>query len=281
VSDIACRDITFKSADGITLYAQDCGPVDTGHTTLLCLPGLTRNHRDFEPVVRRFGRSRRVIALDFRGRGRSQWADPKTYRPDVEAADSIALLDHLALKKAALLGSSRGGLVGLVLGLMLNDVGPVLEKESLKRIASYVGKSVSFETWDEAAEALANGAVGFSNVSHAQWLEVAKRIYGDKHGRPSTEHDPGLAVNFPTVAQIDAGPLPNSWKLFEGLGGMPVGLLRGAGSDLLSMETASEMARRRPSLVVTTVADRGHIPFLDEPESDGAISQWLHQCDRL
>jgi len=284
------RDVWFQTSDGVRLYAQDWGPIEGTQTPLLCLAGLTRNHRDFEPVAEQFSGTRRVIALDFRGRGKSGWTDPKTYRPDVEMADSIALLDHLGIARAAVLGSSRGGLVGMLMGvkhparmagLILNDVGPVIEVASLKRIAAYVGRGQSFETWDAAALAVAKAALGFDGVSQDEWVRVAKRIYGVSGIHPCTEHDPGLAVNFPTVEQLDAKPVPDSWALFDGLGDMPVGVLRGSGSDLLAAATVVEMKKRRAGLMATVITGRGHIPFLDEAESVAALGVWLDAVDEF
>jgi pimeloyl-ACP methyl ester carboxylesterase len=288
VSDATGRDVWFETPDGVKLYARDWGPKKSSLTPLFCLPGLTRNHLDFEPVAAVFGKERRVIGLDFRGRGKSSWTDPKTYRPDVEMADSVALLDHLKIGRAALLGSSRGGLVGLLMGnahrerlagLMLNDIGPVIEVDSLKRIAEYIGKTAVFGSWDDAAIALEQGSIGFANVSRQQWMAMARRVFVKKDGKPTSNYDPGLGVNFPTVAQLEKGPLPDNWALFDGLGDMPVGVLRGAGSDLLSARTFDEMKMRRSALLSTVVPERGHIPFLDEAASVEGISAWLAKVD--
>jgi pimeloyl-ACP methyl ester carboxylesterase len=166
-----------------------------------------------------------------------------------------------------------------IAGLMLNDIGPVIEVDSLKRIADYVGKTAVFDSWNDAAAALEQGSIGFANVSRQQWLTMARRVFIEKKGRPTSNYDPGLGLNFPTFAQLDKGPLPDSWALFDGLGDMPVGVLRGAGSDLLSARTFDEMKTRRPTLLASVVPDRGHIPFLDEPASVAAIGAWLAKVD--
>ncbi len=282
------RDVWIAAADGTRLYALDCGAVDGAKVPLLCLSGLTRNHRDFEPVVAEFSLTRRIIAPDYRGRGLSQHAaDPKSYNPHVELQDALALLDHLGVPKVAVLGTSRGGIVGIVManaarermcGLMLNDVGPVLEVEGLRRISSYVGVKREFASWDEAAQHLANSSVGFDGVDHAQWLVVAKRIFGAIENRPYTEHDPALAKTFPTVEALDK-PLPDLWKLMPALNDMPCALLHGTGSNLLSRKVVGAMKDALPALDVTSVEGRGHVPFLDEVESIGAIRRWLAAVD--
>ncbi len=282
------RDVWITAADGTRLYALDCGPVDSAQVPLLCLSGLTRNHRDFEPVFDVFSSGRRVIAPDYRGRGLSQHAaDPKTYNPHVELQDALAMLDHLQVPKVAVLGTSRGGIVGIVMantvrdrmcGLMLNDVGPVLVVDGLRRIASYIGVQREFASWDEAALHLAQSSAGFVDVSHDQWLMAAKRIFGGKNNRPYTEHDPALAKTFPTVEALET-PLPDLWHLMPALNDLPCGLLHGAGSNLLSRDVVDAMKATLPALDVTSIEGRGHVPFLDEPESVSAVRRWLAAVD--
>jgi pimeloyl-ACP methyl ester carboxylesterase len=282
------RDVWISAADGTRLYALDCGPTDSVLVPLLCLSGLTRNHRDFEPVVAEFCSTRRIITADYRGRGLSQHAaDPKTYNPHVELQDALALLDHLQVPRVAVLGTSRGGIVGIVMantvrdrmcGLMLNDVGPVLEVEGLRRIASYVGVSRKFASWEEAAQHLVKNSVGFEGVNHAQWVVAAKRIFGAKDDRPYTEHDPALAKTFPTVEALEK-PLPDLWHLMPALNDMPCALLHGSGSNLLNRNIVDAMKAALPALDVTSVEGRGHVPFLDEAESVSAIGRWLGAVD--
>jgi pimeloyl-ACP methyl ester carboxylesterase len=282
------RDVWISAADGTRLFAVDYGPVDDPLIPLLCLSGLTRNHRDFEPVFNFFSSGRRVIAPDYRGRGLSQHAvEPKTYNPHVELQDALALLDHLQVRKVAVLGTSRGGIVGIIMantvrdrlcGLMLNDVGPVLEVEGLQRIASYIGVKREFDSWDAAAQHLAKNSAGFDGVSHAQWVVVAKRIFGVTGNRPCTEHDPALAKTFPTAEALEK-PLPDLWHLMPALNDMPCGLLHGAGSNLLSRDIVNEMKAAMPTLDVTSIEGRGHVPFLDETESVSAIGRWLAAVD--
>jgi pimeloyl-ACP methyl ester carboxylesterase len=280
-------DVFFQSADGLRLYARDYGR--SGGIPLLCLPGLTRNARDFEPAFPQLTRHYRVIAMDFRGRGRSQYAaDPLTYRVDVELGDVIALLDHLNIAQAAVIGTSRGGLVGALMaslhrprlaGLFLNDIGPVLEKKGLLRIRSYLGVPIEFASFDEAAAALRTANPGFKGMAKAEWLAFARRLYRDDTGVPRLDYDPKLAQTFPTEEQIRSGGVPHAWPLFLALAGLPVALIRGENSDLLGKRTVNAMRKKIPDLDVTAMPRRGHAPFLDEPAAQDAFARWLTKVD--
>jgi pimeloyl-ACP methyl ester carboxylesterase len=290
VNSLTHRPFWTKAEDGTRLFTLDCGVTSGSKIPLLCLPGLTRNHRDFEPVIDAFAAERRVIAADFRGRGKSAHAkDPMSYNPVQELADTIKVLDELRVGKFAVLGTSRGGIVGMlaanthpdrVAGLLLNDIGPVIDVAGLKRIAGYVGKSVVFPSWETAAQAISWSSFGFADVSSEQWITIARRLYGEVDGRPVTEHDPDLAVTFPKPEQIDKDGIKDSWNLMPALAAMPVTVLRGGGSDILSAETLSEITRRFPHIVPATIEGRGHVPFLDEPESLTAIRDWLERVDK-
>jgi pimeloyl-ACP methyl ester carboxylesterase len=285
---VVVTDIWFTAADGTRLYARDEGPRN-GLTPLLCLAGLTRNSRDFDPVFERYGSSRRVIALDFRGRGRSARAvDPLTYRVDVELQDTTAFLQSLQVERVALLGTSRGGIVGMLMatfaktflaGLMLNDIGCALQTDGLQRIKDYVGKPKFYRTWDDVARSTADGARGFSNLTHADWLVMVKRIYIETEARIGPSHDPALAETLPSDDDIRAGKVGELWSILPALADVPFALLRGAGSDLLTEATVDRMKLEAPALKVTTILDRGHVPFLDEAASVTAIDRWLHAVD--
>lgn len=280
--------ISVTAADGTQLYAIDCGPLESAKVPLLCLSGLTRNHRDFEPIIDVFGAGRRIIAPDYRGRGLSQHAvDPQTYRPDVELQDVILMLDHLKVERVAVIGTSRGGIIGMIMantvgarmdGLMLVDIGPVLDVDGLKRIASYVGLKREFSSWKDAATHLAKNSVGFEGVSDEQWERAARRIFGERDGCPITEHDPALATTFPSLEALKQ-PLPDLWHLMAALNEMPCGLLHGVGSNLLMQDTVDAMKAAAPKLDVTRIAGRGHVPFLDETEAVAAIARWIAAVD--
>jgi len=281
-------DVWFRSPDGLELYARDYGPRRAGATAVLCLAGLTRNSREAHLVAERIGHARRVIAPDYRGRGRSAYApDWSSYRIEVELADAIALLDTLGLEKVVVIGTSRGGLIAMLMaalhrdrlaGVLLNDIGPVLEPAGMLRISRYLGRPLRVTTWRGAVAALKRTNPGLKSLSDAQWLAFARRVYRDEGGRPVPDYDANLLRSFPTPAQIAAGPAPPLWDLLAGLAGLPAAALRGEHSDLLSPATHARMADLIDGLDAVTVRNRGHAPFLDEPESAAAIDRLLARC---
>ena len=282
-ASVSHRDIHFTSADGLTLYGRDY-PAESDATPLLCLSGLTRNVRDFEPLAQWLGGQRRLITTDYRGRGQSAYADPKTYRPDVELGDALRLLDTLAIERVSVIGTSRGGIIAMIMaaqfpqrlaGVLLNDVGPVIEKASLHRIRSYLGKAVAFASWVEAASALKKNHPGFESLSEQEWLSYARRVFIEKDGRIINDYDLRLAEAFPSDEEIEKAEAPDLWPLFATLLAHPVTVLRAQQSDLLSEATVAEMKKRHPRLIAHTIRQRGHVPFLDEPDARAAINSWL------
>jgi pimeloyl-ACP methyl ester carboxylesterase len=283
-AQVSPRDIHFRSADGLALYGRDY-PAESNSTPLLCLCGLTRNMRDFEPLAQWLGGSRRLIMMDYRGRGRSAYAENSvTYRPDVELADALSLLDQLDISQVSVIGTSRGGIIAMLMAakfshrlksVLLNDVGPVIERASLLRIASYLGKAVSFGNWDEAVAALKESNPGFDTLSDDEWMDFAKRVFIQKDGRIRNDYDLRLAETFPKPEDIEKSDVPDLWPFFDTLIPLPVTVLRGEHSDLLSAATVAEMQRRHPRLSAYTIKDRGHVPFLDEPDAKAAIQDWL------
>ena len=281
------REHYIDAADGLRIYARDY-PGEETRTPVLCLPGLTRNARDFETVATILAAARRVICIDFRGRGRSSRGDPATYRPDVELSDTLALLDQLKIDRAAVLGTSRGGIVALLMaaqalhrmaGVAFNDIGPRIGKAGLLRIRSYLGIDPQFTSWEQAVTALKLSNPGFPSLPEEDWMAFARRVFRDAGGLPRADYDAALLQNFPTPEDINAGKVPELWELLELLNGLPTLVLRGEHSDLLSHDTVIEMQARLPGLAAVTVKERGHVPFLDEPESLGAIAQWLAAID--
>lgn len=265
----------FLAPDGTRLFYTDEG----AGPPLLCLAGLTRAGTDFDYVAPHL-HGRRVIRLDYRGRGRSAWADPATYSIPTEAADALALLDHLGIAAAPILGTSRGGLIGMTVaatakarltGLCLVDIGPVLETEGLDTIRNYIGKNPSQKTHAEAAAVRGKIIPGFDGVPVSRWLEEVQRHFVETEQGLRITYDPRLAE---TLA-VDPAAFPDLWPLYDALDGLPIAVIRGANSELLSAATVDEMAARRPDLVAATVPNRGHVPFLDEPESLAAIRAWL------
>jgi pimeloyl-ACP methyl ester carboxylesterase len=272
------------AADGLRLAYRDQGR----GRALLCLPGLTRNMEDFEPVLDAFGDRARIIRMDFRGRGSSDFGDPATYQIPQEAADVLALLDHLGLEKTAILGTSRGGLVALVLaamapdrlsGVIFNDIGPEIMPQGLAYIMDYLGRPPRFASLAEAAAALpAHYAPAFQDVPDATWAAFARRVYREEGGRLHLRYDPRLREAVAPAFEPGA-VAPDLWPLFDALAGKPLGLIRGAASNLLSADTAAEMRRRRPDMAFADIAKRGHVPFLDEPQAIDVIAAVLEKLE--
>jgi pimeloyl-ACP methyl ester carboxylesterase len=267
----------FTTPDGARLAYRDEG----AGLPLLCLAGLTRTMADFDYLLPHLPAGIRVIRMDARGRGQSQWTGGPTYTVPQEAADAVALLDHLGIDRAAILGTSRGGLIGMLLcathkarllGLCLNDVGPVIDRAGLVRIFDYVGRNPAAKTHQALAEALPRMMPGFADVPARRWQEEAEKHYTQTPRGLQITYDPALRAAF--IAAFD-GPPVDLWPLWEATAGLPVALIRGANSDLLSMATVEEMRRRRPDLIFADVPDRAHIPFLDEPQSLCVIRAFL------
>lgn len=279
----------FEAADGVRLFAREYSGPDDGLTPVVCLPGLTRNAKDFETIAPRLAQARRVICPDFRGRGRSAHADPSTYRPDQELSDTLLLLDTLGINRFAIIGTSRGGIVAMVMaakaldrlaGVAFNDIGPKIDKAGLIRIRSYLGSDPQFTGWDHAVDALKATNPGFHTLTESEWLAFARRVFREENGVPRADYDAGLTQNFPSIEDIEAAKVPELWGLLDLMAELPSVVLRGEHSDLLSAETVAEMQRRHKRLAAVTVADRGHVPFLDEPESIAAIDEWMAEIDR-
>jgi pimeloyl-ACP methyl ester carboxylesterase len=280
--------VRYTAADGTALYARHYP--GGGLTPLLCLPGLTLNSKSFEPLIPHVAGPRAIVAPDFRGRGLSGHADPNTYRPGVELADTIALMDHLGIEKAAVLGTSRGGIVGMVMaaqnrdriaGLLLNDVGPKLEAAGLLRIRSYLGRPVDLPSWEAAAAALMAVNPDQEGLTFDDWMAMARRIFRDQNGLPKEDYDLRLAQGFPSEEDIAAGRIAEIWDVFKAAAGLPLSVLRGGNSDLLSAETVEKMREMIPGLDSAAVPGRGHVPLLDEPNSLAAINRWLARVDAV
>ena len=278
------------AADGTRIFAECHGGDRRALTAVVCLPGLTRNGRDFEPVVERYAASRPVLTIDFRGRGRSDnAADPLTYRPDVELADTLAVLDAFGFSRVAVLGTSRGGLVGMLMaasvpervsGLCLNDIGPRIEAAGLLRIMGYVGFEMVFPDWDSGTRAYGATAPGFTGVTEEQWFAAVHRAYIKREdGRITPYYDLKLATTLPSREDVESGKTAEFWPLLPALSGKPLTCLRGDASDLLSRETVNRLCTELPQTDAVEIPGRGHVPFLDEPESVAALDRWLARID--
>ncbi len=268
--------MTFTAADGTKLHYTDTGK----GTPVIALAGLTRNGRDFDHVAPHL--NCRLIRLDYRGRGQSDWTDPATYTIPTEAQDTLALMDHLGLEKAAILGTSRGGLIAMVLaatakhrllGVALNDIGPEIADTGLDVIKNYIGKPLPFKTYAEAAEFRDRNWVHFKNVPMDRWLAEVEQQYAVTESGLGLRYDPKLRD---AVLEAGAQPTPDLWPLFDAMVDLALALIRGANSDLLTPATAAEMQRRRPDMGFADVPDRGHVPFLDEPDALRVLHNWLN-----
>jgi len=285
----AYRSVFFQTGDGLKLFARDYSFTSNSLTPVLCLPGLTRNSKDFETIAPWLAQGRRVIAPDFRGRGLSHYAgDSASYRPDIELADMIGLLNLLKIDRVAVIGTSRGGIVGMLMaalqrdklaGLFLNDIGPELEPAGLLRIRTYLGVQTKLESWDAATLGLKSNNPGFQSLTADEWKAFAHRVFKSVDGLPYSDYDMALADTFPTMEDIKASGIANLWDLFGSTEGLPVAVVRGEHSDLLTSATVTGMKEMNPGMDATTVSNRGHAPFLDEIESTEAILHWLGRVD--
>lgn len=269
----------FTASDGARLAYRDEGQ----GMPLLCLAGLTRTMADFDYMIPHLPPVR-LIRMDYRGRGASQWTGAASYTVPQEGKDALELLDYLGIAKAAILGTSRGGLIGMMLaavakdrllGLCLNDIGPEIHRPGLERIFDYVGRNPSARTLAEIAEKMPRYSPGFANVPQSRWLEEVTKFYEETPTGLKITYDPALREAF--IAGFN-GPPVDLWPLWEATAGLPVALIRGANSDLLTTETMAEMQRRRPDLIHAEVPDRAHIPFLDEPEAVAVLNAFIGAC---
>ncbi|WP_187429431.1 2-(acetamidomethylene)succinate hydrolase [Roseobacter fucihabitans] len=267
----------FTTSDGLNLHYTQSGD----GVPVLCLAGLTRTTADFDYMTP-FLPDVRLIKMDYRGRGASDW-DPtwQNYALPVECRDVIELLDHLGLGQVAIIGTSRGGLnaMGLaagakdrLLGVALNDIGPLIDPEGLSFIAGYLGRNPAAKTHADAALAMQRAYGGFVGVPMSRWMEEAQKHFRATPSGLEITYDPKLRD---AIEALGAQAAPDLWPYFDALEGLPLACIRGENSDLLSAQTLAEMERRRPDMISVTVPNRGHIPFLDEPEAVAALQTWV------
>jgi pimeloyl-ACP methyl ester carboxylesterase len=273
----------WTSSDGLRLHYRDYAG-DASRPPIVCIPGLTRNARDFEGVAARLAGAWRLICVDLRGRGQSEHGkDPMRYVPPVYAEDMEILLADLAFPKFVLFGTSLGGLITMLLalrdnrriaGALVNDIGPVLETPGLDRIRAYVGRSQNWPTWLHAARALREAQGDrYPDWSLEDWLVYAKRLCRlTPNGRIVFDYDIRIAEPFKMPAGEAGFDL---WPAFHALAGRPSLVVRGALSDLLSADTVTRMQAENPDMEAVTVPRVGHAPTLDEPEAQAAIDRLL------
>ncbi len=284
---------TFITAqDGLKLHVRSHGPRVSRALPVVCLPGLARTAADFETLATELASDpkapRRVIALDSRGRGRSDYdRNQENYALPVELADLMAVLTALGIANAVFVGTSRGGILTMLLatarptaiaGCVLNDIGPVIEPKGVMRIKSYVGKLPQPASFEDAAEML-RGMFGsqFPKLAGRDWLAFARRTFKEAGGRIGPDYDVNLAATLETVDLEQ--PLPELWKEFDALVQLPVMVIYGGNSDILSVATIEAMRARHPGLDVVEVPDQGHAPLLTEPDIIGRIAAFVASCE--
>lgn len=282
MGELAYTDGSWESADGLTLYYRDyAGRED--RPPILCIPGLTRNVRDFEPIADAFAGEWRIICVDLRGRGQSDYAkNTASYVPSTYVDDIALLLDQLSLAKVVPIGTSLGGIISMLMafqhpgrfaGVVLNDIGPDVEQTGLDRIKDYVGHGGSYPTWMHAARALRQDNTHvYPDYVMPDWLRFAKRVMTvGNSGRISFDYDMKIAEPFSQPA-----PEPvDMWPLFKAFVDLPVLALRGELSDILSATTLDRMTRELTDCQAVTVPNVGHVPTLEEPAAQDAIAQLL------
>lgn len=289
-SDVFCH-----SADGLKIHAKVIGSEKSQALPVLCLPGLTRTADDFDDIARALavapGAPRRVVAIDYRGRGLSDYeADPTKYTIPNEMGDVLAMAASLGIERAIFLGTSRGGLISMVMaatqpdilaGVIFNDAGPSLEIGGLMKIVGYITDPPTRQTWDDAARGLKDlfGSV-FPTLTDAGWMAWARRAFREKQNGGGLErtYDVRLAS---TLGVIDpANPPPPIWELFDKLEGKPLMLIHGELSDLLSPQGVSDMRARRPDIDLVEVPNEGHAPLLSDKPTIERILAFCARCDR-
>ena len=273
------EDLYYTSRDGLRLHARRypaAGGAGRHARPALCLPGLTRNGRDFHDLAvtlsRRSNTPRTVYTLDYRGRGLSEFdPDWRNYSVPVEMLDVLDFVTLSGLHDAAVIGTSRGGLITMLMAaaqptaigaVVLNDIGPVIEHEGLARISGYVGRVPLPFSWPDAARMVRElNRRHFPEISETVWEEVARHLYNEKNGKPA----PGYDSNLGNALSVLDGPMPTLWPQFEALKRVPLMVVRGENSDILTAETVDEMRRRHPAMATMTVANQGHAPLLKDP----------------
>ena len=277
--------IFFTSNDGLRLHARCYGMRGSPAIPAVCLPGLTRTAADFEMLAERLSAAgRRVIALDYRGRGLSAYdPNPANYTVGVELGDALTVLDALDVRSAIFIGTSRGGILTMMLGTVrpqaiaaavLNDIGPVIELSGLLRIKSYVGKLPAPQNFADAARLLRDVfASQFPKLSDEDWLSSAQRAFKHEGGVLVPTYDVNIAGTLKDVGAET--PVLDLWPQFDALAQVPMMVIRGALSDLLSTETLEAMNARHPGMRVVEIADQGHAPMLQDGPTLAAIEQFV------
>ncbi|MEO1066006.1 MAG: alpha/beta hydrolase [Pseudomonadota bacterium] len=286
------QDFSFTTLDGLTLRGRDYGSRLLDTMPVVCLPGLTRSTRDFDEIATILSTDpetpRRVLALDYRGRGRSDY-DPnwKNYNPLTEAGDVLNAIVAAGLQDVAILGTSRGGIIAMLLGslrpgilrgVVLHDIGPEIDVTGLMKIKSYVSRMPTPESWDDAADILKTVHKGsFPDYGADDWARAARLTFADDNGHPVIDFDKGLIKTLDSLSPDDAPP--TLWPQFMSLRSKPLLVIRGGTSDLLSEKTVETMDRAHPEMRRVTVRNEGHVPSLTRPEVSAALKDFFASLD--
>ena len=279
------RDLWYQGVGGLRLYTRDYpGPEGATLQPVLCMHGLTRNSSDFASLASHLCVRRRVLSVDQRGRGRSDYdSNVANYTPATYVQDMFALLDSEGIEQVVQIGTSMGGLMSFLMAAMqpdriaamvINDIGPEIDPAGLARIQGYVGKSGPVSSWEEAvAQQKAINGIAFPDFSDQQWQDFTRGLYREENGRPVIAYDAAIAQ---PMSDQDSGAVPpDLWPVFESITGIPMLVIRGATSDILAPSCVARMGELHPELQVSEVPDRGHAPMLDEPASRTAIDDFL------
>jgi pimeloyl-ACP methyl ester carboxylesterase len=287
------RDLYYASFDDLRLHVRLYPAPESSARPVVCLPGLTRNGRDFHYLASYLShhpqRPRPVYCVDYRGRGASQYdRDWRNYTPFIELIDALDFMTLQDVHDAAIVGTSRGGIIAMMMAavrptamgvVVLNDIGPVMETTGLARIMGYVGRTKVPRSWEDAAHLLRErNERTFPAIESWQWEEIARAVFNERNGKPAQSYDRKLARSF---GRIDLRrKQPDLWAQFMALGQFPALVIRGAHSDLLSADTVEAMVERHPNLRTLTVPGQGHAPVLNEPETVETIGNFLAANDR-
>lgn len=288
------KEIYYTSRDGLRLYGRKYEAADPAARTrkpVVCLAGLTRNSKDFHNLALALSKTvepvRDVYTLDYRGRGKSAFdPDWRNYALQVELLDVLDFFTLNDLHQAVVIGTSRGGLLAMLMGaaqptllsaVVLNDIGPVINTAGLARIAGYVGRTPTPHSWEQAAQAIKrHNKAHFTKADDETWLAVAKQWFNEKDGKPAAGYDKKLGQALAALK----GKIPDLWPQFEALKPVPVLVIRGSNSDILSEETVAEMLRRHPRATAYTVDGEGHAPLLHDVSSHNAIAHFMSETEQ-
>jgi pimeloyl-ACP methyl ester carboxylesterase len=289
----AFRESTFRTSDGLSLYYRTYDAEGDGQgLPVICLAGLSRNSRDFHDIATMIAsqpeKPRRVIAMDYRGRGKSDWdPKPENYNVLTEARDVVALMDHLGMAGAIFIGTSRGGLIlhimaafapDRIAGIVLNDIGPEIELAGMRQIRDYLSAWPEPRNWAQAARALkATHGHGFPAFEAGDWDSMARAIFAEKQGRIVPDYDPALVEPLKTM-DLEA-PLPDLWPQFDTLSAIPLLAIRGEHSIVLSERTLNEMVLRHPLLIKAMAPGQAHAPVLHRHGMKEVVLDFLQRLD--